>query len=186
MLSLVEARYGSAEGAGRGWGEGPEDLERVVFRFDGAGGLVVSQIDQEMLISEPSEGGDGQAGDKEERSRESLEDQRYAEVIPPPEPCASSLVPERIVDLASPSFDPRNWPADAHARCHIYSPPNLLEECHLIPQETTRVVYLSVTSHRVEGNAALAMALWLSESLGTGLDVLVRSFPAYLPSLIAP
>jgi hypothetical protein len=182
LLSLAEAMCGAARDGEEG------DLERLVFRLDGNGGLLVSKIDQQG-ISQLSGGLESQTMDNgqngeciEEQRTEMNQEVNQPQLPDPPSPSgpkedpSSSRVQQRTLDLKSPPFDPKNWPADAHARCHMYSRSNCLEESHLIPHETTRVVYLSITSHRIEGNVAFSMALWLSETLGIDLDVLVSPF----------
>jgi hypothetical protein len=181
LLSLAEAMCGASRDGEEG------DLERMVFRLDGNGGLLVSKIDQPGIshLSGSQTMDNGQNGECIEEQRTEMNQEVNQPQLPdPPSPSgpkedpSSSRVQQRTLDLKSPPFDPKNWPADAHARCHMYSRPNCLEESHLIPHETTRVVYLSITSHRMEGNVAFSMALWLSETLGIDLDVLVSPFPS--------
>jgi hypothetical protein len=79
-------------------------------------------------------------------------------------------------DLNSSEFDPKHWPGDAHARCHLSSTLNPSTSSQLVPRDTACVVYLSIVSHRIEANAAFTMALWLSDALAIPLDVLVLAF----------
>lgn len=108
-----------------------------------------------------------------------------------------------MVDLASPKFLPRSWPADARSRSLVYKLPDMLSaylggnavnssNCvkssltgavglngashtrnHVVPQRRCRVVYIPLTCLRVEGNVSLAMAAWISTALDIPLDVVV-------------
>lgn len=80
-----------------------------------------------------------------------------------------------LLDMNSNVFDPKYWPADAHSRCHLYLKRTHPDSSNIL-RDDCLVVYLSVTSHRTEGNPSLSMALWLSESLQIDLDVIVRRY----------
>jgi hypothetical protein len=163
LLTLVEERY-LLEKRPR------EDIDSLVFRLDGNGELQVLPLEDKR----------SSAGGLVQDPKKLIEVDQTIQEIPSvseerePRPL-EDLQEEDCFDLLSSQFDPKHWPGDASARCHLSSTLSPLASSHLVPRDTARVVYLSIVSHRIEGNAAFAMALWLSEALAIPLDVIVRA-----------